>query len=112
MPIAYAAADIVCLPSYREGFPRALVEASALGNPIVATDIAGCREAVQPGVNGDLVPVADATALADALRSLATDPERMAAYGAASRSIAESDLSEEALVDRMDVHIQRVLTAE
>ncbi|MEA2057639.1 MAG: glycosyltransferase family 4 protein, partial [Actinomycetota bacterium] len=60
----YGAMDIFVLPSHREGFPRAAMEAAATGIPVVATDIRGCREVVDPGVNGLLVPVRDADALA------------------------------------------------
>ena len=49
--------DVFCLPSHREGFPRAAMEAAASGLPVVATDIRGCRQVVEPGVTGALVPV-------------------------------------------------------
>jgi glycosyltransferase involved in cell wall biosynthesis len=73
-------ATIVCLPSYREGLPKVLLEAAACAKPMVATDVPGCRDAVEPGVTGLLVPSHDATALAGALRALLADPalcERM-----------------------------------
>ena len=65
MPEIYAAADLVVLPTHREGFPRALVEASAMGIPIVSTRIRGCREAVADGETGLLVPPGDGEALYD-----------------------------------------------
>jgi glycosyltransferase involved in cell wall biosynthesis len=63
-----AATDVVVLPSYREGMPRSLIEGLAAGRPVIATDIRGCRELVEHGRNGYLVPVRDSTALAAALR--------------------------------------------
>ncbi len=77
-------ASIFCLPTYREGLPRALVEAAAAGRPIVTTDVPGCREVVIHGVNGYLVPPRDPSALAKALGSLLDDPktcERMGREG-------------------------------
>jgi glycosyltransferase involved in cell wall biosynthesis len=74
-------AAIVCLPSYREGMPKALLEAAAAGCAVVTTDVTGCREAVDPGVTGDLVAVGDSDALAKALLSLVKDESRRQAYG-------------------------------
>src|SRR5439155_26512823 len=62
--------DIVALPSYREGLPKTLLEASACALPIVTTDVPGCRDVVEHGFNGLLVPPLDPVALADALRKL------------------------------------------
>jgi glycosyltransferase involved in cell wall biosynthesis len=90
----YAAADVVGLASWREGMPRALMEAAAMGRAAVTTDIRGCRDVVKNGVTGDLVPVRDPAALAAALRRLAHDPERRRAYGEAGRREAR---------DRFDV---------
>jgi glycosyltransferase involved in cell wall biosynthesis len=73
MPALYAAADIVCLPTYAEGLPSALLEASACGRPIVTTDVRGCREVVTDGVTGLLVAPRSAGALADALGRLIED---------------------------------------
>jgi glycosyltransferase involved in cell wall biosynthesis len=80
-----AMADIVVLPSYREGMPRSLLEASAMGKAVIATDVVGCREVVEHGRTGLLVPVRDAEALAKAIIELARDPERRARMGAAGR---------------------------
>ena len=77
----YREAAIVCLPSYREGMPKALLEAAAAGCAVVTTDVTGCREAIEPGVTGDLVPVCNRDALADALLSLIKDQDRRKAYG-------------------------------
>ncbi|MBW2508574.1 MAG: glycosyltransferase family 4 protein, partial [Deltaproteobacteria bacterium] len=89
MPELYALMDVLVLPSYREGFPRAPMEASAMGVPTVVTDIRGCREAVEDGVNGLLFPVGDVDALADALVGLLRDDARRGQMGAAARVMAE-----------------------
>ena len=84
-------AHVVCLPSYGEGLPKALLEAAACGRAIVTTDVPGCREIVTDGDNGLLVPVRDAAALADALERLVRDRvtrQRMAARGRA-RAVEE-----------------------
>ncbi len=80
---------IVCLPSYREGMPKALLEAAASGCAVVTTDVAGCREAVLNGISGDLVRPQDGQALADALARLIDDPQRQRSYGMAGRRLAE-----------------------
>jgi len=72
----YAAMDVFVLASHREGFPRAAMEAAAMGLPVVATDIRGCREVVDPGATGALVPVGEPPALAAALRGLADESRR------------------------------------
>jgi glycosyltransferase involved in cell wall biosynthesis len=94
MPSVLAQAHIVCLPSYREGLPRVLIEAAARGRAIVATDVPGCREVVRSGVNGLLVPPRDAAALADAIAALAADPALRGAMGRRGRAmaVAEFDL--------------------
>jgi glycosyltransferase involved in cell wall biosynthesis len=75
MEEVYRQAGIVTLPSYGEGLPTVLIEAASSGRPIVATDVQGCREVVQDGVNGLLVPPRDPQALAQALETLARDPD-------------------------------------
>jgi glycosyltransferase involved in cell wall biosynthesis len=94
MPQVYASCHIVCLPSfYGEGVPRALIEAAACARPIVTTDIPGCREVVRDRDNGLLVPPRAPEALAEALRTLARDPERRAAMGARGRQRAITEFS-------------------
>ncbi|WP_457608486.1 glycosyltransferase family 4 protein [Nitratifractor sp.] len=92
-----ADADLVVLPSYREGVPRTLLEAAAMERPIVTTDVPGCREAVEHGVNGLLVPPRDSRALADAIVGLAKDPSLRRKMGAAGRQKALKEFS----VDRV-----------
>lgn len=76
MRSVYAQATIVCLPSYREGVPKTLLEAAACGRALVASDVPGCREIVKAGYNGLLVPSRDGKALAQALLDLLQDPAR------------------------------------
>lgn len=93
MPNTLAQTDIFCLPSYREGVPNALIEACACGLPIVTTDVPGCRDVVTHGVNGLLVPVRDAFALAQALETLLTSPELRQRMGMAGRETAINKFS-------------------
>jgi glycosyltransferase involved in cell wall biosynthesis len=85
--------DLVVLPSYREGVPRGLIEAAAMGLPIVTTDAPGCREIVEDGVNGFLVPVKDAEALCGKIAHLLENPDVCRRFGAAGRKkvLAEFD---------------------
>jgi glycosyltransferase involved in cell wall biosynthesis len=94
----YAAMDVFVLASHREGFPRAAMEAAAMGLPVVATDVRGCREVVDDGVTGSLVPVDDPAALAEALRAL-QDPGRRRALGAAARARAQQHFDERRVVE-------------
>ncbi len=97
----YRKAAIVCLPSYREGMPKCLLEAAAAGKPVLTTDVIGCREAIVPGETGLLVPVQDATALADALAVLINNPQLRKTYGDNARILAVQKFSIEAVVDRV-----------
>ena len=90
----YSAMDVSCLPSHREGFPRTVMEASAMGLPVVSTDVRGCREAVENGVTGLLVPVKDPSALADALLTLLRSPDLRTKMGLAGRAKAARDFDE------------------
>lgn len=96
--VTFAMAHIVCLPSYREGVPRVLIEAAACRRPLVTTDTPGCREIVKDGVNGLLVPPRDALALADALRQLISNPQLRQEMGARGRRIVEEEYSAEKVV--------------
>jgi glycosyltransferase involved in cell wall biosynthesis len=106
-----AIADVVVLPTYREGLPRVLIEAAAMGRPIVATDIPGCREVVRNGVNGFLVPARDAVALAEAIGSLLKNPKLRAEFGAASRQLAEERFSDQRVVGCI-LDLYRAILAE
>jgi glycosyltransferase involved in cell wall biosynthesis len=87
------ASDLVALPSLREGFPMAPLEAMAAGKPVVASDIEGTKESVADGVSGLLVPPGDGAALAAAIKRLAGDRALAAALGAAGREAAGSRFS-------------------
>lgn len=109
MPAVFRSMHIVCLPTfYPEGVPRVLIEAAACGRPIVATDRPGCREVVQDGDNGLLVPAHDAAALARALRRLIEDPVLRKRMGARGRARAESEFSQE-LVHAQTLAVYREL---
>jgi glycosyltransferase involved in cell wall biosynthesis len=95
-----AAATIVALPSYREGVPRTLTEAAAMGKPIVTTDAPGCREIVDNEVNGLRVPVRDAVALADAIERLLKDTELRHRMGEAGRRKAVAEFDERDVIRR------------
>ncbi|MEQ9566788.1 MAG: glycosyltransferase family 4 protein [Pseudomonadales bacterium] len=90
MPAVMASASLVVLPSYREGMPKALLEAAAAGRAIVTTDVPGCRDVVEPGENGEMVPARDARALADAIYSLLSNRDQLERLGRRSRVIAEN----------------------
>lgn len=94
-----AAMDLYALASYREGFPRSAMEAAAMGLPIVATDIRGCRQVVSDGTTGLLVPVRDAIALADAIAEIASDPVRRAAMAAGARAKAVAEFDHRTVID-------------
>jgi glycosyltransferase involved in cell wall biosynthesis len=91
-------AAIVCLPSYREGMPKALLEAAAAGCAVVTTDVTGCREAVEAGVTGDLVPVRNINALEETLLSLMQDESRRRVYGANGQERARALFSIDSVV--------------
>lgn len=86
---AIAAANVYVLPSYREGTPRSVLEAMAMGRPVVTTDAPGCRQTVEHGVNGLLVPPRDDAALETAMEHFIRTPSAIAEMGAAARRIAE-----------------------
>ena len=88
-------ASVYVLPSYREGTPRTVLEAMSMGRPIITTDAPGCRETVQEGVNGFLVPIKDSRALARAMERFINEPGIMEEMGSQSRKIAE---------EKYDVH--------
>ncbi|MCX7901949.1 MAG: glycosyltransferase family 4 protein [Burkholderiaceae bacterium] len=98
MPSIYQQASIVCLPSYREGLPKALLEAAASARPIVATDVPGCREVVRHGENGMLVPPRSVGPLANALLYLIRNRQARARFGAAGRALVEKEFTIEKTV--------------
>jgi glycosyltransferase involved in cell wall biosynthesis len=97
----WAQCHIAALPSRREGLPKALLEAAAVGRPMIATDVPGCREICHDGLNGMLVPMDDANALAAAIKILAHDPALRAQYGAAGRKMVEGEMSAAAVGEKL-----------
>lgn len=91
-------AHIACLPSYREGMPKSLLEASACGLPIVTTDVPGCRDVVEHNVQGLLVPAHDVSALAAAIALLIEQPYERSRMGENSRARAVEEFSQEIIV--------------
>ncbi|MDR3357395.1 MAG: glycosyltransferase family 4 protein [Desulfovibrio sp.] len=96
-----AAAHVLVLPSWREGTPTAIMEAMSMGRPAVVTNAPGCREVVRDKVNGRLVPVRDAQALAAAMESYILDPVSIARMGAAGRDLAVAEFDAMKVADRI-----------
>ena len=93
-----AASHVACLPSYREGLPKSLIEAASAGRPIVTTDVPGCREVVTHMVNGLLIQPRDVTALATAIEKLVNDPQLRESMGKENRQKAESEYANEMII--------------
>jgi len=94
-----ASADCIVLPSYREGVPRTLMEASAMGRPIVATDVPGCREVVADGITGFLCEAKSAASLADKLQAMmALTPDERRAMGERGRKKVAAEFDERSVI--------------
>jgi glycosyltransferase involved in cell wall biosynthesis len=103
----YGECHVYVLPSHGEGMPRTVLEAMAAGRPIITTDARGCRETVDERVNGCLVPIGDAYALAAAMRSFCEHPELIPSMGEASRRKAERRFD----VNLVNAEMVEILTA-
>jgi glycosyltransferase involved in cell wall biosynthesis len=103
VPSLYAKANIVALPSYREGLPKSLMEAAACGRAVVTTDVPGCRDAIESGITGLVVPPRNAIALADALEDLICDDVMRHTMGKLGRHLAEREFGIDKVVD---AHLQ------
>jgi glycosyltransferase involved in cell wall biosynthesis len=101
--------QVVVLPSYREGFPKSLLEAAAMGKPLIATDVPGCRDIVVDGINGLLVPAREPRALARAMLILAGDPALRAAMGQAGRRLVKENFEETIVIRKTLGVYSRVL---
>lgn len=111
LPELYAAMNIFALPSYREGVPRTLMEASSMGLPVVASNIRGCREVVRASESGLLCEPRDVPSLVDALTRLVADPKLRARFGAAgTRHIAEH-FDSRVVLDRLARYYQRLASS-
>lgn len=109
MPELYALMDVVVLPSHREGLPRAPMEAAAMGIPVVATAIRGCREVVRNGKTGLLFPVGDAARLAEAIDHILGDAELAGRLGAEARRVAMAEFDERLVFRRVASAYARLL---
>ena len=93
----YSLIDVLLLPSYREGFPNAPLEAAAMCKPCITTDVLGCCDAVVHLETGLVVPVRNAPALGQAMLRLATDPDLRHRMGRAARERALADFNPQAI---------------
>lgn len=107
-----AETHIVALPSYREGLPKALLEAVAAGKPIITSDVPGCREVCLNRVNGLLVPAKDAGALSEAMRDLINNSEKRRAFGYQGRRIAEQYFSTQLIQEQTLALYQSLLSRQ
>jgi glycosyltransferase involved in cell wall biosynthesis len=98
IPTLYANSNIICLPSYREGLPKSLIEAAAACRAVVTTDVPGCRDAIIPNKTGLLVPINDSKKLADALQWLIEHPLERIEMGKKGRKFAEKEFAIEKVV--------------
>jgi glycosyltransferase involved in cell wall biosynthesis len=103
---------IFCLPSYREGMPKALLEAMACGLPCISTNAPGCRDAVRHEDNGLLVPIKDANALAEAIKRLLQNPAERQRMGARGRERAEKEFNQEIIIQQTFDVYREMLIAE
>jgi len=95
----YSAMDLYVLASYREGFPRSAMEAAASGLPVIATDIRGCRQVVDPGLTGLLVPPRDSQALTSAILEIVQDPIKRLEMGRRALSKARAEFDHRRVID-------------
>lgn len=109
MPELYALMDVFVLPTHRESFPRAPMEASAMGVPCVVSNIPGCREVVEHRRNGLLVPVGDPQALAYAILWLLTEPALAHSLGIAGQQLARERFDEQFIFARVKAEYTRLL---
>jgi glycosyltransferase involved in cell wall biosynthesis len=105
----WADAHVAILPSYREGMPKALLEAAACARPIVTTDVVGCRQVIDDGVEGFIVPARESAGLAAAMRKLAEDEPLRTRMGDAARARAERLFGQERVVEQHLAIYRRLL---
>ena len=111
MPELYSAMDVCVLASHREGYPRTVMEASAMSVPVVATNIRGCRTAVVEGRNGMLVPLKDPAKLAEAIGALLGDPARRRSIARQARTLAEGQFDERVVFAHVLATYDRLLSS-
>jgi glycosyltransferase involved in cell wall biosynthesis len=104
IPALIASANIICLPSYREGLPRVLIEGAACGRALITTDAPGCREVVKDNINGLLVPVKDPKALAEAFINLIQHPEKRLKMAEQSKILSGDFSIEKVIAENLKVY--------
>ncbi|MCU7995600.1 glycosyltransferase family 4 protein [Shewanella glacialipiscicola] len=95
-----AKSTVMVLPSYREGLPKSLIEAAAIGRAVVTTDVPGCRDAIEPGVSGILIPARQVEPLANAIYGLLTDVNKCHRMGELGRELAENAFDIKSVIDK------------
>ena len=101
----YSQSNIVCLPSYREGMPKSLIEAAACGRVVITTNVPGCRDAIESDVTGVLVPARNAKVLAETIERLINDIQLRQKMGLAGRDLAEREFSiEKVVTTHLDIY--------
>jgi glycosyltransferase involved in cell wall biosynthesis len=109
LPELYALMDLFVLPSHRESFPRAPMEAAAMGVPCIVTDVPGCRETMEHGRSGLLVPLGDVQALASAMLDLLSDRHKAQRMGREGRRLALERFDEHLVFDKVKAEYARLL---
>jgi glycosyltransferase involved in cell wall biosynthesis len=109
MPLLYSLMDVLVLPSLFEGIPRAVMEASAMGVPTVATDVKGNREAVERDSNGLLVPLGNVQALAEAITEILSDSDKARRMGSVGRRIALERFDERLVFEKVKAEYAQFL---
>lgn len=105
----YAAADAFVFPSFREGFPNAVIEAGAMGLPSIVTDINGSREIILDGENGVVIPPRDAAALFEAMKKMLSDPEGTRAMASKARHLVASRYEQSFVRDKLKEYYRSLL---
>ena len=100
LPDLLERSSCIVLPSYHEGRPRSVLEALASGRPVVVSDAVGCKDVIEHGVQGLIVPLGNATALTASMVQLARRPDQISQMGGAARRLAKTRYAENVVVDR------------
>ena len=102
-------ADISCLPSYREGLPKSILEDCSCGTPVICSDIPGCNTVIKNDFNGQLIKIKSVNSLLDAILTLANDNEKRLKYANRSRELIEKSFSIEIIYESMNKVYQKIL---
>ena len=111
MPAVFSMVHVVCLPSYREGLPKVLLEAAACSRPMIASDVPGCREVAIHNETALLVPPRNAAALADAMQTLAENPQLRRRLGQRASELVCSRFTAEH-INRQTINVYQELLAK